>query len=105
MKPTIRFIVEQVSSARDRNGNCYHFAHITSTTTGKRLTIVDCGRGNPKNLACRALDLEKHPNVWAAVHCVESEIPIRQWQNAVKHFKRRYEHEITLQDILALEQP
>ena len=37
--PQIRFIIHTVSSARDRNGNCYHFSRVTSTITGRSMVM------------------------------------------------------------------
>ena len=40
---TIKYIVHTTSSYSDLNGNTYHFARITRTSTGKSLVITEVG--------------------------------------------------------------
>jgi len=103
--PAIRFIVSTHSSARDRNGNCYHFATITSTETGNRLAIDDMG--GPDN----AMSLiDKHLNLWGypAVYSVNRTLPGRQWQALrgtlfPKKGETLYEHNLTREMLWKLE--
>ncbi len=73
----IKYIIETISSLRDRNGNCYHFARITSTKTGNSLTVDVASASNASGMVRRLLNLP-----WNAVHCVERWESIRDWQRA-----------------------
>lgn len=97
-QPKIRFIVETITSERDRNGNCYHFARITSTLTGRSLSVQVGGNGNARALVKAVGD------TWDSLHSVEITIPKRQWQQHASEAVSMYEHEIRGLDILALEQ-
>jgi hypothetical protein len=97
MHSKIRFIVETVSSARDKCGNRYHFARVTSTLTGRSLSYETGGVRNA------AGDLYRVAGSYDALYCSELEIPKREWQHARKQCGERYEYNVTAADFLALE--
>lgn len=81
----IRFIIEIVSSERDRNGNCYHFAEITRTSDRNRIkTEID----SPSSIAgyARKADLK-----WDETYHIEKVIPKREWQRMSQYITRRLE--------------
>lgn len=97
--PHIRFIVETVTSERDRNGNCYHFARVTSTVTGKTLCIAEVGgTTNARWIVTRSVSNDGH----YPVHTVETTLPKRQWQHCVPKDAPR-ENDVTFDMIRALE--
>lgn len=97
--PKIRFIVDTVSSARDVNGNRYHFADITSVRSGRRLRVLVDGASNARVAVKRALALD-----WSEIHSTESEIPKRQWQEASKVWPPPlYEHDVSEDTLRELE--
>ena len=50
---TIKWIVKTTSSYSDLNGNTYHFAQITRTSTGKTLAVETNGAENAAHLMTR----------------------------------------------------
>ncbi len=94
--PKIRFIVETCSSATDKNGNRYHFACVTSTVTGKRLSFLSGAESNARGLVGRALGTQE------GLYNTEYTLPKRQWQ-ATANSIARHENTVTEADILALE--
>ena len=102
--PAVRFIVEVVSSKSDANGNRSHFARLTSTKTGKRLTVRDLGGpGNMSFLLCRLLGRSFNPN-YPNVYSTETTLGVRNWRRAAGRHNGFYEHELTAEHVLALEQ-
>tara|TARA_R110002167_G_scaffold308796_1_gene513604 strand:- start:675 stop:1061 length:387 start_codon:yes stop_codon:yes gene_type:complete len=53
---TIKWIVKTTSSYSDLNGNTYHFAQITRTSTGKTLAVETNGAENAAHLMTRRND-------------------------------------------------
>lgn len=103
-RPAIRFLVDTVSSARDINGNRYHWARITSTVTGRSLAILETSATNPEtyaNRACALLGVDS----WPAVHSSHTEdVPKREWAHG-RPADGVYDHLVTPQMIVDLEQP
>ena len=95
----IRFIVETVSSNRDLYGNCYHFAQVTSTKTGKSLRIDSVGgESNASALVRRTLDLG-----WDDLFSTSQYLPKREWQRRANHGSTKlYEHNVTAKMLRAL---
>jgi hypothetical protein len=97
----IRFIVHTISSMRDRSGNCYHFARIVSTRTGKRLHFHADGPGNAKYLLGRVLGMD-----YSEQYAIETEILKTQWYAQQRmHKVELIESDVTAAMLLALEQP
>jgi hypothetical protein len=101
MHLAIRFICETFTSERDRNGNCYHFAVITSTSTGKRLVIKGVGgESNARYLMSKLLGRTTGERVYST----EVVLPKRQWQRRESNLlDAKWEHEVTGKMIQALE--
>ena len=101
----IRFLVHTVSSRVDVNGNCYHYAIITSAASGRTLTVKNLGgEDNAQGLVRRCFDSWED----AGLHRTHEErVPIRQFNARHKAQKEEggalYEHEITPEMIRALE--
>jgi hypothetical protein len=91
----IKYIVETTSSLRDYNGNCYHFARITSTKTKKSLVISSVGgSSNATGLLFRL----KLANDWSELYSTEKWEANRDWQRLNKYAsesKPVYEHDVT----------
>ena len=98
-KMEIRFLTHTVTSSRDRDGNCYSYAIITSTKTGRTLTIKDYGE-NARGMVRDALDYLD--GVWSSKEVVGK----RRWNEKVKAHEEfgHFEHEVTSAMILALEE-
>ncbi len=97
----IRYIVETVSSKRDVYGNCYHYAVITSTKTGKKLIIKHCGGpDNAKHYVHKVAD-------WSEMHATETIYPIRRYNQYAEYAEKEphsfYEHELTDEMLLGIE--
>jgi len=83
----IKYIVHTTTSNRDLNGNCYHFARITSTKTGK--SIVIDGVGGDSNAAGLLLRRDEKTGKsiaknWNEVHTYQTFEPKREWQRMNK---------------------
>lgn len=89
MSDPIRAIVRTFTSARDLNGNCYHFCYVFDVRQGiyKRLMIETGGAGNGAGLVQRIL------GGYASVFSAEETIPKRQWQAMRSNAECLYEHE------------
>jgi len=97
----IRFICTTVSSARDLNGNCYHFGRIISTKTGRALVVGHLGgESNLAHLLRSKLKVD-----WSALHSETSTLPKRQWQRMFKNVEgdSNFEHEVTRKMLSELE--
>lgn len=73
-KPVIRFIVDTYTSEADRHGNCYHWARVTSTLTGRSIALSDVGgEQNAAYDVKRALEGSTDPwnAVWSTQHVVK----------------------------------
>ena len=79
---TIKYIVHTTSSLRDYNGNCYHFARITSVKTKKSLVISDVGgESNATALLFRKDDNGKAlASSWEEIYSVQTWEKKRDWQ-------------------------
>ncbi len=88
----IKYIIDTVSSLRDVNGNCYHFARITSTKTGNSLVIDSVGgESNAPSLVRSKLDLD-----FSEIHYTNTWESKRDWQRMSKFASSGlYEHDIT----------
>lgn len=95
--PAIRFIVETISSERDRSGNCYHWSRITSTLTGKSFRFHADGRGNAATLVHKMTGCE-----YDAIRFISINLPKRQWKHSQDRIKL-YEHQVTAEHVLSLE--
>ena len=84
-----QFIIETITSKRDINGNCYHFAIITSTLTGRQLMTQVNGDSNATAMVKRLLDLD-----WSDIHYSGHVLPIREWGHRRKNVDL-YEHNVT----------
>lgn len=74
----IKAIVHTISSKRDTNGNCYHYAVVTSTLTGDSLHFHAGGESNARHMVYNVLGDHR------TFHAVETELPIRQWERRAK---------------------
>ena len=102
---TVKYIVHTTSSLRDYNGNCYHFARITSTKTKKSLVIADVGgASNAVALLFRRDDKGKSlASSWDEVYSVQTWEKKRDWQRMNKYAHgfdgdisdKIYEHTVT----------
>ena len=88
----IKYIIDTISSLRDVNGNCYHFARITSTKTGHSLVIDSVGGdSNAPALVRRLLDLD-----FSQIHNTNTYEAKRDWQRMSKFASSGlYEHDVT----------
>ncbi len=95
----IKYIIDTVSSLRDINGNCYHFARITSTKTGHSLVIDSVGGDNNANyLVMRLLKLD-----YSQIHYTNTWEAKRDWQRMSKFASSGlYEHTVTAKMLRAL---
>lgn len=105
--PKIRFIAETFSSV---GAHPYHFGWVTSTLTGRRLAVQSLG--GQSNLATTirfALGVrgQQWEWEWDCIHAREIAMPLREWQVANRRlgFGAIYEHTLTAQMILNLEDP
>jgi hypothetical protein len=76
MPKPIRFVFTVWSSKRDRNGNCYHFAQIRSTTTGKAFAWHTHSASNAQRELCRALGVSYLE--WDTLHYTENTVGERE---------------------------
>lgn len=67
-------IVSVVSSERDRNGNCYHYGHVTNTANGESVAFMDLG--GPSNLRHIVHGVL---GGFEGTHTTEQSLPIRRW--------------------------
>ena len=95
----IKYIIDTVSSLRDVNGNCYHFARITSTKTGNSLVIDQVGgESNIRALVMKKLNLD-----FSQIHYTNSWEGKRDWQRVSKFASQGlYEHTTTAKMLRAL---
>ncbi len=77
----IRCIVETISSARDVNGNCHHFAVFYSPAKGRQARVA-IETGGASNALSLAYEITKDHE---AILCFEHTLPKRDWQRARKH--------------------
>ena len=99
--PAVRFIVETIASAADRDGNIYRYGVITATTTGRRLLVSSVGGDeNLTYMARRAIDASGYPTVYA----IPVTIPKTLWKRK-NPSSAPMEHEISDDDIRNLELP
>lgn len=97
----IRFIATTYTSEQDRYGNCFHYARITSTLTGKYLWVRNVGGdNNARILVQHALNPEHLEH--SACYEVHIMLPKRKWQ-ACEPVNSYYESEVTPALILNLE--
>ena len=102
----IKYIVQTTTSVRDYNGNCYHFARITSTKTGK--SIVIDGIGGDDNAAALLLrtpdDGTKPVAAWHEIHSSQAWARKRDWQrmSKIRMAGKVFEHEVTPKMLRAL---
>ncbi len=101
----IRFLVKTVSSRPSRNGWTDHYAVITSTATGRTLTVKNAvSAGNVANLVRKACG-----GAWgdAGLYRTEEEdVPIREFNSRHKaqgEYGAVFEHEVKAAMILDLE--
>ena len=76
-RPKIKFIVDTVMSKSDIYGNRYGYSVVTSTETGKSMTLRTPCHGNTTALLRRNWE-------WDEINGSESELPIRQWNSLSK---------------------
>ena len=95
----VKYIVETTSSLRDLNGNCYHFAVITSTKTKRSLSVNVHGASN----AAHILFSLKLVSDWSEIYTTEKWVKIRDFQRINKFDTGRvYEHNVTAKMIRGL---
>ena len=106
MKQKIKWIVHTTTSERDYNGNCYHFARITSTKTGKSIVIDHVGgERNAVGLLFRTPEDGAKPvaNDWSEIYDHQTVIGKRDWQRMNKFANGKiYEHDVTPKMLRAL---
>ena len=97
----VKYIVDTTTSYRDVNGNCYHFARITSTKTKKSLVIKNLGGHSNASALLFRLNLA---NDWSEVYETQKWEHIREFQRMQKHATTEavYEHEVTPKMVRAL---
>lgn len=93
----IRFIVENISSKADINGNRHHLTRVTSTKTGCYLFSESGGQDNI------GFFIRKNGIEWDEMYTVNRELPIRQWNKLNKDCRQYWEHELKPENILNLE--
>ena len=110
----IKYIVQTTTSVRDYNGNCYHFARITSTKTGKSIVIDGIGGDdNAAALLLRTPDDGTKPVAagWHEIHSSQAWARKRDWQRMSKfaggfdgddYIGKVFEHEVTPKMLRAL---
>ena len=109
-KPQIRFIVDNINSRRDINGNCYWCARIMSTVSNKSLWLLNHGGDRNAEILVHRLTGHDYP----AVKTINRELPIRRYfavYNAQERFRKEhgkeagfyYTHELTAEILAALE--
>ena len=77
----IRAIVETTSSRRDRNGNCYHYAHFYNPAKGRNTRVAVRDMGGTDNARCLA---NRYFGGHESVLSFERELPIREWDRTVR---------------------
>lgn len=77
MKPTIRFIISTTVAKRDIYGNCYNFSQVTSTLTGRSVTINSGWGSDGSNV--RAL-LRSQGLEWSQLYYCERVIGKRDYK-------------------------
>lgn len=104
--PAVRFIVHTVTSKPDSSGNRYHWARITSTITGRTMMIRDVGGENNTRIDVqRALQSIGAHCTYPSVIDYSAEIPIRQWEGALRNAETVFGPDLTSDMILDLERP
>ena len=103
----IKYIVQTTTSVRDYNGNCYHFARITSTKTGKSIVIDGIGGDdNAAALLLRTPDDGTKPVAagWHEIHSFQAWARKRDWQrmSKIRMAGKVFEHEVTPKMLRAL---
>lgn len=100
----VRFLIHVVSSRPDVNGNRSHFAIVTSTKTGKQVSLHDTNDGNAWSIVRAALGVSHvgYPTVYATS---EAGVSQRQWRECAKIHNAAYRsHEAHVAAVAALEQ-
>jgi len=89
---TIKWIVKTTSSYSDLNGNTYHFAQITRTSTGKTLAVQSVGgESNAAGLLVHSTnDGTKPPAKYPELYTVQVWEKRKEWQRLLK-FARGYD--------------
>ena len=81
---TIKYIVHTTSSYSDLNGNTYHFARITRTSTGKSLVITEVG--GTSNAASLLFDRQHKDGTkplaasWSEIYTVQVWEKRKEWE-------------------------
>ena len=97
----IRFLIDTTIRKRDVSGNCYHFTCVTSTKTGKSLTVNSGWGSDGGNIKAflRRMNVE-----WNEMHYSEAVLPARQYDRIEKGLQNTiFEHELTTENVLELE--
>lgn len=105
MQPAIRFIVDTYAQMPDRFGNVARWARITSTITGRTLTVANVGGSqNVPSDVRMALEPQRPRNfdVWSWVHYSEHDVPRKRWSTPEAAI---FESDLTADMILELERP
>ena len=71
----IRFVIDNINSKRDINGNCYWAARITSTVTNKSIWLLNHGGDRNAEIQIHQLTGYDYP----AVKTINREMPIRKY--------------------------
>lgn len=101
--PALRFIVDTYCSTPDRSGNVNRWARITSTVTGRSLSVHTVGGArNIPGAVFKALDPQRPRDfdVWSWLHYGEQDIPRKLFQPPKDAI---YEGALTADLILGLE--
>lgn len=79
---TIRGIVVVYTSARDRNGNCYHSAQYTDCATGAVAYFRDIGGPSNMNGLAHLLGFSDHD--YDSLFTDQQVLPIREYQRLTR---------------------
>lgn len=94
----IKYIVHTISSLRDVNGNCYHYAIVTSVKSGISIAISSYGSDNARYDILAANPKLKHENIF----CVQSFEAKKEWKRMEKYAKPSYK-KLTIKDLRNLD--
>jgi hypothetical protein len=92
----LRYTVHTTSSARDRNGNCYHYDTVTRVSDMK----VISGRSDSDSNTVSYLRNAKVE--WSEIHATNETVPIRQFDRLVKNVTTRIDRE-AIEELVAEE--